>query len=94
MYLPTSSTYTLAKLTHPRFRPPTALSNEQSRITKPALFVAAARDPLCLAAFGKEHMQQYVPHADIVELDTGHWTTLEKSEELNEILDKWLEKLS
>ncbi len=36
-------------------------------------------------------MQKYAPHAEIVELDTGHWVQLEATEGLNGALEKWIE---
>ena len=38
-------------------------------------------------------MRQWIPHAEVVELDCGHWTMLEESEQFNQALERWLETL-
>ncbi len=54
--------------------------------------MAASRDYVCRPAFGKASMEKYAPHAEIVELNTGHWVQLEATEEYNAILEQWIEK--
>ena len=69
------------------------LPEENWYVKKPALFVATTHDFVCRPAFGKAAMQKYAPHADIVELTTGHWAHLEATAEVNDALGKWVEKL-
>ncbi|KAI0738308.1 alpha/beta-hydrolase [Daedaleopsis nitida] len=71
-----------------------ALPEEKKYIKKPALFIAATRDFVCRADFGKAIMQKYAPQAEIVEVDTGHWAQLEGSEHVSNHLEKWLGKLA
>ncbi|KAI0708730.1 alpha/beta-hydrolase [Cerioporus squamosus] len=59
----------------PRFLS-TDLPPEDWHIKKPALFVAATYDYVCRAPLHKANMQKYAPHAEIVELSTGHWPQL------------------
>ena len=75
------------------FREPTETPEESWHIKKPALFIATTRDYVCLAPQGKMTMEKYAPHADIVELTTGHWAHLEATAEVNDALEKWVGKL-
>ena len=34
-----------------------------------------------------------MPHAEIVELDCGHWSMLEETEQFNQTLERWFESL-
>ena len=70
-----------------------AIPEENKSIKKPALFVASKRDYVCRAELGKMSMRQWIPHAEIVELDCGHWIMLEESEQFNQALERWLETL-
>ena len=38
-------------------------------------------------------MQKFVPGAEIVELETGHWPQMEATEKFNETLEKWLQSV-
>ena len=71
----------------------TALPEESWQVQKPSLFIATTRDYVCLAAQGKAHMQTYAPHADVIELSTGHWAQLEAAAQVNDALEKWMAKL-
>ncbi len=71
-----------------------AIPKGDTHITKPALFVAATRDQVCRADIGKLTMKQWAPHAEIVEIEAGHWVQLEASEQLNQTLEKWIGSLS
>ncbi|KAI1788084.1 alpha/beta-hydrolase [Ganoderma leucocontextum] len=71
-----------------------ALPEGRNHIKKPALFVAATRDQVCRADVGKGSMAQWVPHAEIVELESGHWVQLEASEQLNQTLESWIGRIS
>ena len=41
---------------------------------------------------GQGYMTTYAPHADTVELDSGHWAQLEASAEYNAALERWVGK--
>ena len=70
-----------------------ALKAENTRLEKPALFIASKRDYICCAELGIAATKQWVPHAEIVELGCGHWTMLEESEQFNQASERWLETL-
>ncbi|TBU42304.1 alpha/beta-hydrolase [Dichomitus squalens] len=70
-----------------------AIPEENRQVKKPALFVACKRDYVCHAEVGKWTMKRAVPHAEIIELDCGHWALLEESDRLNQALEHWLESL-
>ena len=70
-----------------------AIPAENLRLKKPALFIASKRDYVCHAELGKSTTKQWVPHAEIAELDCGHWSMLEESEQFNQALERWLESL-
>ncbi|KAI0794219.1 alpha/beta-hydrolase [Fomes fomentarius] len=59
----------------------------------PALFVTGTRDGVCDATVYKAGMAKSVPHAKIVELDTGHWIMLEATERVNAELEEWVKGL-
>ena len=69
------------------------LSEADKYIRKPALFIAATHDYACPASLGKASIKQWAPHAEIVELDCGHWVQLEATDEVNRILERWIEGL-
>lgn len=51
----------------------------------------AKYDYVCFAEFAITEMEKYAQGGlTIVEFDTGHWTHLEKPEEHNDALDRWV----
>ena len=36
-------------------------------------------------------VMKHAPHAEIIELNTGHWVQLEATAELNDALERWLQ---
>ena len=72
----------------------TALPEESWSVKKPALFIATTRDYVCLAAQGKLTMQKYAPHADVIEVSTGHWAQFEAATQVNDAIEKWVAKLA
>ena len=72
----------------------TALPEKSWHVKKPALFIATTRDYVCLAAQGKLTMQKYAPHADVIEVSTGHWAQFEAAAQVNDALEKWVAKLA
>ena len=72
----------------------TALPEKSWYVKKPALFIATTRDYVCLAAQGKLTMQKYAPHADVIEVSTGHWAQFEAAAQVNDALEKWVVKLA
>ena len=71
-----------------------ALPEAAWHVKKPALYIAATRDHVSFPALAKKTMEQYLPHAELKELDAGHWPQFEATEELNGMLVEWLERVS
>ncbi|KAH9894808.1 alpha/beta-hydrolase [Cubamyces lactineus] len=69
------------------------IPQEAMAVQRPALFIAAARDVVCLASVSKTVMAQYAPHAKVVEIDIGHWLQFEATEQVNNELEVWLDTL-
>ena len=70
------------------------IPEENKQIKKAALFVAATQDHVCRADIGKMTMKRFAPHAEIVDVEAGHWVQLERSEEVNQALERWIGSLS
>ena len=69
------------------------IPREAMTVQRPALFIAATRDVVCLPSLGKIATVKYAPHAKIVEFDVGHWLQFEASDEVNRELEVWLDTL-
>ncbi|KAH9941664.1 alpha/beta-hydrolase [Epithele typhae] len=67
-----------------------ALPEANWHVKKPGLFIATKRDSVCIPDLGKASLAKYAPHAEVIELDAGHWVQLEATKEVNEGLEKWL----
>ncbi len=57
-------------------------------IQQPALMIYGDRDPVQRS----ENLTEFVPNAEVVNLDCGHWIQQEKPEEANQAILKWLEQ--
>ncbi|KAI0328390.1 alpha/beta-hydrolase [Cubamyces sp. BRFM 1775] len=69
------------------------IPQEAMAVQRPALFIAATRDVVCLASVGKLAMARYAPHAKVVEIDVGHWLQFEASDQVNQEVGIWLNTL-
>ncbi|OSC99357.1 alpha/beta-hydrolase [Trametes coccinea BRFM310] len=69
------------------------IPQEAYYIRKPALFIGAKRDAVAPPDLGRMACEQFVPHAKIVEFDTGHWVQLQATEQVNKELEEWIEGL-
>ncbi|MFE0606179.1 alpha/beta fold hydrolase [Streptomyces sp. NPDC058892] len=57
-------------------------------IHQPALMIYGDRDPVARS----ENLTEFVPHAEVVSLDCGHWIQQERPEETNQAILTWLDK--
>ncbi|MEU8521184.1 alpha/beta hydrolase [Streptomyces sp. NBC_01216] len=57
-------------------------------IHQPALMIYGDRDPVARS----ENLTEFVPNAEVVSLDCGHWIQQERPEETNQVILKWLDK--
>ena len=57
-------------------------------LRQPALVVHGDRDPVARS----ERLTEFVPRAEVISLDAGHWIQQERPEELNRAVLKWLEQ--
>ncbi|KAI0824039.1 alpha/beta-hydrolase [Trametes gibbosa] len=69
------------------------IPQEAWAISKPALYVAAARDAAGPPALWKSNFAKYAPQTKVVELDVGHWVQLEATDRLNAEWEAWIEGL-
>ncbi|MFD2205483.1 alpha/beta fold hydrolase [Kiloniella antarctica] len=63
------------------------LANVHPIIQQPALMIYGDRDTVAKS----ENLKEFVPNAEEVSLDCGHWIQQEKPEETNQTILKWLE---
>lgn len=64
------------------------LANVDPIILQPTLMIHGGRD--LIPKF--EKLTEFVPNAEVVSLDCGHWIQQEMPEETNQVLLKWLEQ--
>lgn len=69
-----------------------AIPPERAQIDKPTLFFANKQDYILVPALQEAQMKPLVKDLEIQELDCGHWTQLEKANEVNELLKGFIEK--
>ncbi|KAH0828013.1 Alpha/Beta hydrolase protein [Lanmaoa asiatica] len=67
------------------------VSEADINIKKPAFMAVAKNDYVCLHEFAITEIEKYAKGGlTIVEFDVGHWAQLEKPEEYNDALDRWV----
>jgi pimeloyl-ACP methyl ester carboxylesterase len=64
------------------------LADAEPIIHQPTLMIYGERD----AIQRSERLTEFVPKAEVVSLDSGHWIQQEKPEETNQAILKWLEQ--
>lgn len=69
-----------------------ALPPERANIDRPTLFFANKQDYILVPALQEAQMTPLVKDLEVQELDCGHWTQLEKADEVNEILKGFIDK--
>lgn len=68
-----------------------AIPRENLMVKNPCLFIGADQDAVCRTAF--MHMaKDLVPDLEIHEVESNHWDTYEKPEEVRELIATWLKK--
>ena len=55
-------------------------------VRQPALMIYGSRDAVARA----ERLSEFVPHVDVVTLDSGHWIQQERPDETNAAILTWL----
>ncbi|CAF1182414.1 unnamed protein product [Adineta steineri] len=61
-------------------------------IKRPVLYIAGIKDYICVPqVFANQ--KQHIPNLETIELDTSHWTMEEKPEDVNQAVEKWIEKI-
>ncbi|KAG8214073.1 Alpha/Beta hydrolase protein [Butyriboletus roseoflavus] len=67
------------------------VSEDDIKIKKPAFMAVANYDYVCFREFAITEIEKYAKGGlTIVELNAGHWPQLEKPEEYNDALDRWV----
>ncbi|CAF0855863.1 unnamed protein product [Adineta steineri] len=61
-------------------------------IKRPVLYVAGTKDYILVPQFFA-NQKQHIPNLETIELNTSHWTMEEKPEDVNQIVEKWIEKI-
>ncbi|OJT10980.1 Bifunctional epoxide hydrolase 2 [Trametes pubescens] len=68
------------------------IPNEAWTLRAPSLVFLALKDIVCTPAAARENMETYGgPDVEYCEVETGHWAHLERTEEVNTALRRWLE---
>jgi pimeloyl-ACP methyl ester carboxylesterase len=67
-----------------------SVPQENLRFKMPTLFVATLQDYICLPSTNEATLRNYCDDLTVKEIDCSHWATLEKPDELNEILGEFL----
>lgn len=68
------------------------LSLEKKTIDVPFLFIQALRDAALPTSLGKA-MGKNLPNLTTKQVDTSHWALWEKPQDVNAILDNWLDEV-
>ncbi|CAF4210097.1 unnamed protein product [Adineta steineri] len=61
-------------------------------IKRPVLYVAGTKDYILVPQFFA-NQKQHISNLETIELNTSHWTMEEKPEDVNQIVEKWIEKI-
>lgn len=70
-----------------------AIPKERYILTHPVLQVATLRDPIGIPEIAKYATPAMCTNSTVRDIDAGHWVMLEKPNELNAIIDEYLESL-
>lgn len=68
------------------------LSLGKNTIDVPVLFIQALRDAALPTSLGKT-MGKNLPNLTTKQVDTAHWALWEKPQDVNAILDNWLDEV-
>ena len=67
------------------------VAEEQKHIQQPTLLVTCKLDPIAVPQLQIDGMKPWVKDLTVKEIESGHWVTLEKPDELNETLRQFIE---
>lgn len=70
-----------------------AIPPQNRHITKPALFIACAKDYVAVPRLQEEGMRPWVADLRVKELDSAHWVQLQRREEVNRALQKFFNEV-
>lgn len=66
--------------------------NLDPNIKSPVLYIGASKDYVCRPAiYGTQ--KEFIANLETTEINTSHWSMEEKPDEVNQILEKWIENL-
>lgn len=65
---------------------------EAVRFSTPTLLIPCAKDYVCLQEVQTSRMKEYAENVTVEVFDCSHWIIFDKPDELNETLDKFLDK--
>lgn len=71
----------------------TFTTEESKNINVPAIVVVGEYDYACPPEFQKPNTEKYLSDAKIVQLQCGHWTPLEKADEVARLLEGFAKDL-
>lgn len=74
-----------------QFETEKAIPQENLVIKNPCLFIGATQDTVCRTEI-MHTVKDYVPDLELHEVESNHWDTHEKPEEVRELIAAWLKK--
>ena len=72
----------------------TEIPEERKKVGSPSLVCLAQRDPVSVSAMSRALMTKYGTEVEFVEVDAGHWLQVERADEVNAAMRRWLEALA
>ncbi|KAM5539328.1 hypothetical protein V8D89_007019 [Ganoderma adspersum] len=70
------------------------IPEERKKVVSPSLVCLAQRDPVSVSALSRALMTKYGTKVDFVEVDAAHWLQVERSDEVNAAMQRWLDTLA
>ncbi|KAL8710446.1 MAG: hypothetical protein Q9225_007287, partial [Loekoesia sp. 1 TL-2023] len=69
------------------------IPKSSANLTKPVLLLTAAKDPIGTPARAELSTRPYAPDLIVKSIDSGHFTMLEKADEINEAMREFFEAM-
>ena len=69
------------------------IPSQNHHVTKPALFIACAKDYVAVPKLQEEGMRPWVGDLRVKELDSAHWVQLQRREEVNHALQEFFNEV-
>jgi pimeloyl-ACP methyl ester carboxylesterase len=66
--------------------------NLDPTIKSPVLYIGGLKDYVCVPQLFADQ-KQYIADLETIELDAAHWTMEEKTDEVNQAVEKWIQNL-